>query len=154
MREIMQVIDKLKGNSPGYDYICNSFLKNLPREYVEQMQKIFNNIWESGHIPKAWKTSLVVLIHKFGKSEQLVDSFWPISLLPCVSKVMEKIVKNRLYWWMEKNDKLSKTQGGFRNRLNTIYQVGGVESQVRVALVKKEVWLVVFIDLKSAYDNR
>ena len=102
MREIMQVFDKLKGKSPGYDDIHNSFLKNLPSEYFEQLQKIFNNIWESGHIAKAWKTSLVVPMHKLGKSEQLVDSFRTISLLPCVSKVMEKIVKNRLYWWMEK----------------------------------------------------
>ena len=63
-------------------------------------------------------------------------------------------MKNRLYyWWKEKNDKLSKTQGGFKNRLNTIYQVGRVESQARVALVGKEVCLLVFIDLKSAYDK-
>ena len=55
-------------------YIIGSFLKNLTREYLEQLQKIFNrvNTWESGHIPKAWETSLVVPIHKFGKSEQLV----------------------------------------------------------------------------------
>ena len=37
--------------------------------------------------------------------------------------------------------------------MNIIYQVGRVESPVRVALVKKEACLVVFIDLKSAYDK-
>ena len=44
-------------------------------------------------MPKKCKISLIVPIHKFGKSEQSVDSFRPIALLPCISKVMEKIVE-------------------------------------------------------------
>ena len=54
---------------------------------------------------------------------------------------------------MENNGKLSKTQGGFRNRMNIIYQVGRVENQVRLALGQREVCLVVFIDLKAAYNK-
>lgn len=110
-----------------------------------------------GHIPKAWKTSSVVPICKFGNSEQLVYSFRPISLLPCISKVMGKIIKSRLYWWLERNEKLSKDQGGFRNRLTKCNISGGMSRKasenVRLALNRRKVGLVVFIDLKSV-DNK
>ena len=43
LREIIRVIDKLKGNSPGYDDIHNSFLKNLHMEYYEKLRG-FNKI--------------------------------------------------------------------------------------------------------------
>lgn len=44
--EIKQEMDKLKGNSPGYDdiHLHNSFLKNLPVEYYEKLREIFNKI--------------------------------------------------------------------------------------------------------------
>jgi ribonuclease HI len=89
---------------------------------------------------------------KFGKSERLTNSYCPISLLPCLGKVLERIVNNRLYWYVENNNILSSRQSGFRRRCNTTDQIATVEKLIRETFLEKGVCVVVFIDLKGAYD--
>jgi ribonuclease HI len=127
-------------------------IKNLPEELKLILLFLFNKIWTEGNIPEQWKIALLIPIPKFGKSERLLQSYRPISLLPCIGKVLERMVTNRLYWYVEKNLKLSGGQSGFRRRCNTSDQVARLEKVVRETYLEKSVCLVVFIDLKSAYD--
>ena len=151
--EMTNIITKLKGNSPGEDEVHNLFLKNLPDNYWTSMLAMFNKIWDTGEIPGDWKKALIVPIHKFGKSETMIDSFRPISLLPCIAKIMERIVCRRLYWWAENKGIMSKSQSGFRKRLSTNDQIARLEHKIRLTFLHREICMVVFIDLKSAYDK-
>jgi ribonuclease HI len=153
MEELQDIISGLQDTSPGCDDIPNSMLKQLPDNYLQYMLCLFNKVWIGGVLPSEWKEALIIPIHKFGKSEQLPESFRPISLLPCVGKVFERIVGNRLYWFVEHNKKLSASQGGFRRRCNTTDQVARVERIIRETYLNREVCLVVFVDLKGAYDR-
>ena len=55
----------------------------------------FELVFEFGIFPQIFKTAKVIPIHKSG-NKQLVQNYRPISLLPCVSKILEKLIKNRL----------------------------------------------------------
>ena len=152
LEEIKETISNLKNGSPGIDTIHNSFIKKLPEEYLPKLLLAFNKIYNMSKIPMLWKTALVVPIPKGNKDKTNGESFRPIALLPCMGKVIEKIIKNRLYWIAEKLCLFSPDQSGFRRRLCITDQVARVENQIRVGLVSGAVVAAVFIDLKSAYD--
>ena len=152
IEELKKIIHNLKLNSPGYDDIHNSFIKNLPEKYLPKLLGLYNKIFLNGHIPKDWKTALIVPILKNGKPKDEIKSYRPISLLPCLAKVLEKTVKERLYWLAEKQRMLGKNQSGFRSRLSIMDQAARLEGTVREGLARGRAIVVVFLDLRAAYD--
>ncbi|GFT33015.1 probable RNA-directed DNA polymerase from transposon X-element [Trichonephila clavipes] len=73
----------------------------------------------TGYFPNAWKTAVVIPILKPGKNPKLADSHRPISLLPILSKLAEKIISARLNDYLERNNILTPEQHGFRPRIST-----------------------------------
>jgi ribonuclease HI len=153
MSDLTKVISTLKSNSPGDDEIHNAMIKKLPLPYIEYMLNMFNKVWMTGNIPSDWKVGLLIPIHKLGKSPRLAESYRPITLLSCIGKTFEKMVVNRLYWYLENNNTFSASQSGFRHRLNTTDQIARLEKVIRDTYLGKEVCITVFIDLKGAYDK-
>ena len=89
MQEIENAKKNLKTNKAyGTDEINNSFLKNLPQAKTQELLGIFNRSWNSGKVPTLWKTGLIIPIAKPHKSPKLTESYRPITLLQCTSKLM------------------------------------------------------------------
>ena len=132
----------------GEDEIHNSFLKNLSITKQQELLGIINRSWRRKEIPKSWKESLIIPIPKVGKDHSNPNSYRPISLLSCVGKVAEKMVNNRLSLFLEKENKLSPTQCGFRKRRSTEDLLVRLEHQIRASLVNRKVTTAVFFDLE------
>jgi hypothetical protein len=111
--ELSTAIKSLHGTTPGVDMIHNNFFKHLSDPYREALLELFNQSLQEGKLIISWKHGLVVPIHKTGKQATECASFRPITLLPCMSKVMEKIICNRLYWSLEHHRQLCTDQSGF-----------------------------------------
>ena len=88
------------GKATGTDKISSTLLKNLPRKALVFIVKIINGIFTTGHFPAVWKIAKVIPIKKKGKNESKIVSYRPISLLPHISKVAEKI---RIIAFLNKN---------------------------------------------------
>ena len=131
----------------------NSFLKNLPNSKRKELLGLINRSWRKAEIPQSWKQSLIIPIPKPGKDLSNPNSYRPISLLSCTSKVAEKMVNARLTWFLEKENKLSPTQCGFRKRRSTEDLLVRLEHQVRASLVNRQVTISVFFDLERAFDT-
>jgi len=69
-----------------------------------------------GHIPKAWKASKIVMIHKKGKPKHDFTSYRPISLLICLSKLIDKIINSKLTALAEASNIYPPEQSGFRTK--------------------------------------
>ena len=151
--EMQDSISKLKPTCPGSDLIHNNFLKKLPKQYLEYLLNIFNLSFSTGKILKSWKSSIVIPTVKPDKDIMLTDSYRPISLLPCIPKLLEKIINKRLNFHLESNFKLSSSQNGFRKRLSTIDQIAKLENCIRTTYIERKICLVIFIDLSKAYDT-
>ncbi|GFX34055.1 probable RNA-directed DNA polymerase from transposon X-element [Trichonephila clavipes] len=94
--EIITYIKKIKvKKSPGRDGIINKMIKNLPLLTVFKITNIVNNMFKLRYFPNAWKTAVVIPILKPGKNPKLAESHRPISLLPILSKLAEKIISAR-----------------------------------------------------------
>jgi hypothetical protein len=95
--EVQAVINNLSPKkSPGYDLITGKTLKELPTQGFQYLTQLFNAILLHGYFPAQWKVAQMILIPKPGKPPHALSSYRPISLLPIVSKVFEKLLLKRL----------------------------------------------------------
>ena len=73
---------------------------------------IFENILETGIFPDQWKEANVTPVHK-KNDKQIISNYRPISLLPILAKVFERIIFKNLYNYLIDNKLLTKNQSGF-----------------------------------------
>lgn len=121
-QELLRGILRLSTRTaPGSDLVHNAFLCRLPSAHRESLLLLFNQSLEHGVIPLEWRTALVVPILKPGKDPSVAASYRPISLLSCVGKLMERLVHDRLQWFLERRACFLPHQFGFRRRLCSLH---------------------------------
>jgi len=81
---------------PGFDLITGQILKELARRAVLLLTTIYNSILRLTYFPILWKFAQIIMIHKPGKPPNTVTTYRPISLLPIMSKVFERILLKRI----------------------------------------------------------
>ena len=78
-------------------------MQHLPRRSLTALLCLYNEVWRTGNFPQAWRHSVIVPVLKAGKDKQNLSSYRPISLTSTVGKIMERLVKDRLMYYLEKN---------------------------------------------------
>ena len=76
------------------------------------LYKLFNVILKSGCFPKSWGTSILVPLHKKGYTTD-VNNYRGIAISSCISKVLTKIMNQRIYKYGKENNIFSENQSGF-----------------------------------------
>lgn len=95
--EIVKAIKKSKtGKSPGTDGFTYEFFKAFQNVLIPILNRVFNDILETGLWPKTWGTTMISVIHKEGKDPANCSSYRPISLLNVDQKLFTTIMANRL----------------------------------------------------------
>ena len=151
--EISNILHKLNQTASGPDRIHNTILTHLPEETITLLLEIFNTIWEEKYFPDSWRKATIIPIPKPGKDHTNPSNYRPIALTSCLCKLMEKLVNNRLMWYLESNKKLSKLQSGYRKNRSTLDQLIRLETIIRNAFLKGEHVTVVFFDIEKAFDT-
>ena len=83
----------------------------------------------------------------------ILNSYRPISISSCLGKISERMVNNRLTWWLETTGYLHANQAGFRAGHRTEDQLFRLSQKVIDGFQKKHHTTAVFVDLKQAYDR-
>ena len=107
---------------------------------------------KSGIFPDKLKIEKVFPIYKSGK-KYVLSNYRPIPVLPCFSKIIERIMYNRLYNDLNENEILNDKQFGFRVGHSTEYAILELIDQVSNAFGNNSFVLGVFIDLSKAFDT-
>lgn len=105
--------------SAGYDDISSKLLKLCEEELKDPLVDITNKSFHSGIFPKALKVAKVYAKFKNGSTTE-ASNYRPISLIPTFSKVIEKLVLNRLFEHLNSNKLLTPHQHGFLAKRSTI----------------------------------
>ena len=129
------------------------FLKHLPDTSLSVVLKTFNDIWETGNVPKSFKEATIIPIPKPGKDITNPNNYRPIALTSCICKTLERMINERLVWYLEKNNIITEFQSGFRHQRSTNDHLVRLETFIREAFIKKEHLVAVFFDLEKAYDT-
>ena len=150
--ELKRALTNVKQSTPGRDDVSYLMLAKMEDEMLVVIRQLFNLVWETGKIPNAWKQSVIVPILKPGKEASDPSSYRPIALTSQLGKTMERMVTERLNYFLESNNLLSPFQSGFRKGRNTSDSLLCLESEIRKAHVNKEKVVAVFFDIEKAYD--
>ena len=110
----------------------------------------WNNIWETGKWTSTWTTSIVITIHK-NDNLQLCNNYRTISLISHGSKVMLKIILNRLNPLAE--NIIAEAHAGYRHVRCTIGHIFNLRILCEKHLQHQRNIYHVFIDFKKAFDR-
>jgi len=153
-REIKQFILKLKDKkSPGYDLITNKMLKFLPEKSIMLLTHLYNSMLRLSYFPLIWKFSTIILIHKPNKPKNEASSYRPISLLPVLAKLFEKILLHRIRSFTQTQKIVPDTQFGFRSKHSTIQQIHRIIDKISSSFEEKKYCPGVFLDVSQAFDR-
>ena len=151
--EVRKTINDLSSkNSCGYDSISSKLLKRISEFIEEPLRLIINQSLCSGIFPDKLKIAKVIPLYKKG-DHHLLDNYRPISLLPVISKIFEKIVFKQTYEYFSSNKLLYSSQYGFRKGHST--DLASIELVDRVSeyLDGGKLPISVFLDLSKAFDT-
>ena len=126
-------------------------MKQLPRKAIVKLTTLIKTAFRLKYVPKLWKVAEVIMIPKPGKPPHEVTSYRPISLLPVILKLFEKLLIRRIKPIIEKKGVIPSHQFGFRNKYSTIDQVQRITNIIENALEKREVCSTFFLDV--AHQN-
>lgn len=153
-KEVYNEIKRLNTKkSPGYDLITGEVLLNLPRKAIVKLTTLINASFRLQYVPDVWKIAEVIMIPKPGKPPHEATSYRPISLLPIISKLFEKLLLKRLKPIIEERKIIPDYQFGFREKHSTIDQVHRITNIIEKALEEKKVCTTVFLDVAQAFDK-
>ena len=151
--ELVDALKKCKNNStPGADRISYEMLKQVPRSCQKVLLQFYNTIWLQGRLPPDWKKAIITPLLKADKSAFDTSSYRPVALTNTLCKVMERMIANRLQWWMEVNHCYNKFQAGFRKQRSTTDHIVRLADDAHKAINNKQYTLAVMLDLQKAFD--
>jgi len=152
-KEIQKIIQELKLSSAvGHDEIKIKVLKEVGTIIASSLSHLINNSLKTGSYPDALKISKVLPIHKSGDTN-LLSNYRPISILPAISKIFEKVLSNRLLSYFKKIGIPSKSQYGFQTKSSTYMAIVNVVEEITKSIENGCFSIGVFIDLSKAFDT-
>ena len=152
-KEVHNAIKSLKNNkSPGSDHIKNEMIKSGKDLLLKPLTKIFNLILRSGIYPNEWSKGKLISVHKSGdKSDP--QNYRGICLSSSISKLLNKILNDRLDLYINENHTLPDEQVGFRKKMRTSDHLLIVNSIMEKYKREKKSLYLAFIDFRKAFDT-
>ena len=145
------VVKALKtGKSAGVDNIPAELVQAGGEAMIDILTAICNKIWKTVEWPTTWTQSLVITFPKKGNL-QLCQNYRTISLISHPSKVMLKIILNRLQ--PQAQEIIAEVQAGFRAGRSTTEQILNLRILCEKYLQHQQNLYQVFIDFKKAFDR-
>ena len=151
--DTQRAIDKLENkSSSGHDGISNKLLKLLKIELSKSLTLIINQMITTDIFPDSFKISKITPLFKKGDVSML-SNYRPISLLPTISKIFERILYNQLYDYFNSNNLLAEEQYGFRTNHSTEYAAVKLVDNVSKEMELGNTPTALYIDLSKAFDT-
>ena len=153
-KEVNEIIFSLmsSGMSSGYDEIPTFLIKEIRNIISSPLSRIINISLKEGLFPDELKIAKVIPIHKTDDVTSF-ENYRPISVLPVLSKIFERVVYIRLLKHLTENNILYQNQYGFRTGHSTAHAILQLIDQITRAIDTKEITVGVFLDLSKAFDT-
>ncbi len=152
-KEILDIIATFKnGKSSGFDDISPTVVKQIGPFISEPLTHIFNLSLSTGVFPSGLKIAKVIPVFKKGDPHSF-SNYRPISLLPCFSKILERLIYNRLDNFLTHHNILHPNQYGFRKHHSTDLALLDIYDKISSALSNHLHTIGIFLDLSKAFDT-
>nr|CAH7742951.1 unnamed protein product [Callosobruchus chinensis] len=149
---LLKIIGGIRSNASGVDGISLQMLKLCLPAISDYLLHIINLCLEVGYFPSQWKTALVIPKPKCSNPKSLND-LRPISLLPLISKLLERAVHMQLFEHLENNTILPVHQSGFQKNHSTTTSLAYLTDSIISSLDNKLVNILTLLDFSKAFDT-
>lgn len=149
--EVLKVINNISTKSLGYDGLSIEMIKMTLPTTLPIITKIINKSFETHTFPGLWKKALVRPIPKKDKVEDLKD-LRPVSILPVLSKVLERVVMKQILEYLDSCNIIPKFQSGFRRGHGTETALLNVTDDISEASDMGLSSILVLLDYTRAFD--
>lgn len=151
--EVLKIIEDLDPTkAPGYDDIDVKTIKTCRFEVASVLYKIINQSFCVGEVPVSMKLAKVSPLYKGGDSQQC-NNYRPVSVLPIMSKIMEKTANSQLTNFLNNIDFFYPCQYGFRESSDTMSATLDLIGDIQKKLNEKQKGAMVSLDLRKAFDT-
>src|SRR5436190_6885035 len=135
--DVLRAINRIQSNATGTDQISIKMIKKILYAVLPVITAIYNTSLRSGVFPDQWKTALVRPVNKIPTPTEPKD-FRPISILPALSKGLERIVHCQISHFLKVNNIFDKFQSGFRTNHSTETALLSVTDDIRQAMDRSQ----------------
>lgn len=151
---IAGTIGRIRSDAVGSDGISLRMLKNyIVMHYIMPiLEHIFNFFLMNGVFPAQWKSALVCPIPKV-RNPTTLQHYRPISILPTMSKVLERIVCGQIRAYLEDAGLYDQYQSAYRSNYSTQTCLIRMLDEVRQAANGRMITVSVFFDFSKAFDK-
>lgn len=152
VNEVIDIIVNLNNSAAGHDEIKAKVLKEVVPFISKPLTHVLAVSLKTGVVPSEFKVARVLPLFKEGEPS-VFNNYRPISILPCFSKILEKLVYTRVITHLNDNDILYKHQYGFRKKHSTYMALLHLIDKISTALDKNMFAIGIFLDLSKAFDT-
>ena len=142
----------IKSDATGSDQIGRKMILLSLIPILPVLCHIFNHSLSTNTYPNAWRHAIVIPIPKVSNPISFTD-YRPISILPFLSKVLERIVHNQLSSFLSLNKILSPFQSGFRPGHSTVTALNKVNDDIRLGIDNQQVTILALLDFSNAFNT-
>ena len=152
--EVQKVIKSLKNNkAPGWDDITAECIKYGGSEIVKTVTKLCNLITDKEYIPWQFKIGLLIPIPKGEKNKSYQDNYRGITLLPILSKILEKCYMQRIDNWARKKGLIINVQGAMQERCSSLQSAWVVKEAIASYKEQDKPLYISLLDIRKAFDT-
>ncbi len=151
--EVANAISRLSSSrASGPDQITSFMLKSGRSAITPVLTHLFNLSLRKKSFPQSWKSAKVTPLYKSGPRDS-PDNYRPISVLPTIGKVIERLVHSQCQKYLTENNILSEAQAGFREGRSTGTCLAQFLHNIYEGIDQGRAAGVLFLDLAKAFDS-
>uniref|UniRef100_A0A669BY78 Poly(U) binding splicing factor 60 n=1 Tax=Oreochromis niloticus TaxID=8128 RepID=A0A669BY78_ORENI len=152
--ELVKLVNSVKASSCSLDIVPASLFKNVFQSIDPSVLTLINSSLASGIVPVYFKNAAILpLLKKPQLDPSLWSSYRPISKLPLIAKLLEKVVAKQLMAALDKHGICDKFQSSFRRFHSTETALLRVSSDILMSNDAGKCSVLLMLDLTSAFDT-
>ncbi|KAF2349842.1 Reverse transcriptase domain [Trinorchestia longiramus] len=153
LQEIRRILYSLKNTKAVvHDNISFQYIKDSFNFTAPLLHLIINTSVATNKFPDQWKHSIIKPLHKAGDINT-ASNYRPISLLPVLSKLLEKVISNQLSTYLDKSNLLHPNQYAYRKHTSTQDALLNITEKIYSDIDTKNITLLLLLDLSKAFDS-